>query len=99
MDFLSRRCHMDKMKILTIDDMLAAAEDTEMPDHDQQLAALERQATEFAEHLARHLGVGVDPMGATYERFCCGICATFVPKNPDQACPEILEELDPGGDW
>lgn len=87
------------MKILTIDQMLEAAHDTELPDYDQQLAALEKQATKLAKSLAKHMGVSVSEGGATYERDGCGICATFVPKTPGQPCPQAIGDRDTGGDW
>ena len=85
------------MKILSIDNMLEAAQDSNLPDLDAATQEIETAATNLAERLAKHLDINAG--AADYERGFGGCCATFSAKTPDQPCPKVIEDGDPGGDW
>lgn len=86
------------MKILSIDNMIGAAEDSDLPDIERHVQAVEQAATELAEALAKHHGIGFQP--ATWEgEALAGCCAPFFPLTPNQPCPEPIDTRDEGGDW
>lgn len=85
------------MKILSTDDMLAAAEDSKMPNLDAHVEAVETASDNLATALAAHLGI---TKGLTdYERGFGGTCGCFGPATPGQPCPEVIHGGDPSGDW
>lgn len=86
------------MKILSIDDMLEAASECELPSYTQHVAAIEEAATLLALALADHLKIGA--AAATWEgKALSGTCAPFYPLKESDPCPEVIDEGDPGGDW
>lgn len=85
------------MKILNIDNMLEAAEDSGMPNLDAAIQEIETAANRLAAHLADHLKIRCGP--SVWERDFGGLCATFSPSTPDQPCPEVIDKGDEGGDW
>ena len=85
-------------KILSVDDMLEAAMECGMPEYDLHVSALEQTAHELGAALAKHLDLR---QGETsWEgKAMGGLCASFYPKHKGQACPEAIDNGDPGGDW
>ena len=77
------------MKILSIDEMIAASWDCSLPTYAAHIAAMEAAATALAKDLADHLGIGV----------CAGTRACFYPLKPTDPCPAVIEAGDVGGDW
>ena len=87
-------------KVLNIDDMLEVALDTNLPGSAVMVRRFEKLATGLQKRIAKHLKVTANPLGATWEgKAFAGLCASFTPAAPDQTCPEVLDEADPGGDW
>lgn len=84
-------------KILTVDEMLAAAEDSGMPELEKYIGMVEAVASSLQKRLAQHLDITHGE--ATYERDFGGTCGSFYPKTPDQPCPDVIEAGDEGGDW
>lgn len=86
------------MKILTIDEMLDLANESDMPDFNERMKDVEQAATKLAESIASHLGIRLNGP-ATFEGECGGTAAAFCPATPDQKCPPCLASRDMGGDW
>ncbi len=84
-------------KILDINNMLDAAENSKLPRFKEHLAALEAVAALLANDLAQHLDIVTEPGG--YEQGCGGLCCNFYAKHEGQPCPEVIDEGDVGGDW
>lgn len=85
-------------KILNIDDMLEAAEQSNMPEFRAHADRLEDAASELALALAKHLKIEAGPaewMGIGL----AGLAATFNPTSEGQECPELIDECDPSGEW
>jgi hypothetical protein len=84
-------------KILNINDMLGAAQDSALPSFELHRKALEAAAALLAEALASHLGVITQPGG--YEQHFGGLCCNFYAKRKGQKCPDAIHEGDEGGEW
>ncbi len=85
--------------ILTIDNMLEAAQDCEHPDYEKLVAMMEEAASKLAHALADHLGIVVK-FEATWEGSALeGICASFGPKEEGDPCPDVIRQGDEGGEW
>lgn len=85
-------------KILSIDDMLEAAQQCDLPQYADHVRLLETAATNLANALAAHLHITAGP--ATWEgKGFAGLCASFHPKRKKQKCPPVIDDADPGGDW
>ena len=85
-------------KILNIDDMLEAAENSEMPYLRMHVNQVEEAANSLARALAAHLNINVGTADWQGEAFG-GTCAPFYPKFDGQPCPEEIDRGDEGGDW
>lgn len=85
-------------KILSIDDMLEAANRSSLPSYDQHLDALEKAATALAQALADQYGIRIGETTWEGKEFG-GLCASFYPRHAEQDCPNVIDEGDPGGDW
>lgn len=86
-------------KILNVDEMLEAAENSKMPGIEGHIDALEAAATALASDLAKHLKIEMrQPAEAMGEGFG-GLCASFGPSKKQQKCPKVIDERDRGGDW
>jgi hypothetical protein len=85
-------------KILDVNDMLDAAEDCELPERESLQTALELAANDLACALATHLDITMG-QEAQYERGFGGLCASFEPRFPKQACPDAIDAGDPSGEW
>lgn len=86
------------MKILNIDDMLEAANQSIMPDLYRHVEAVEKASSDLAEALAKHLKICSSD--ATWEgKEFGGTCATFWPSKKSQKCPQVIDDGDPSGDW
>lgn len=85
-------------KQLTIDRMLEAALDSEMPGTAQFIEQAENLATILARNLATHLDV--ETQAAIWQgRAFGGTCARFGPTKPSQPCPDVIHAGDVTGDW
>ncbi len=84
-------------KQLTIDEMLEAAQDSNLPGYQHYVRAIEGIASALAVKLAAHLDVVTDE--ATFQLGFGGTCAPFYAKHEGQDCPESLEPHDEGGEW
>ena len=85
------------MKILDINNMLDAAEESDMPNVEVHVQAMEEAADFLGKALAAHLKIKYGT--ATYEQGFGGLCASFSPAKKKQKCPPVIDEGDPGGDW
>jgi len=85
-------------KILNIDDMLEAAQKSNMPNYDSHVRNLEFVATRLARALAKHLKITCNTADWQGKEFG-GIAAPFKPSFKGQKCPKVIHEGDPGGDW
>lgn len=84
-------------KILDVNGLLDAASDLELPDLDKLRENLEHAATDLANALAAHLNI--ETSGANYEQGFGGLCASFYATSKNQACPDVIDNGDPEGDW
>jgi hypothetical protein len=85
-------------KILSIDDMLEAAATCELPGYAEHVSYLEDAAHALAKALANHFDLNQGD--TTWEgKTKGGLCACFYPKRKGQACPDVIDAGDPGGDW
>ena len=85
-------------KILNIDDMLEAARELQIPDYDARVEQAEAAAGAIGASIATALGIHFEP--ATWEgKAFGGLCMTFRPAIEGQACPEVIDQGDPSGDW
>jgi hypothetical protein len=85
-------------KHLSIDRMLEAAFDSEMPGLANFVEYAESLATMLAKNLAMHLDIETQDavwQGAAFG----GLCARFGPTPPSQACPAVIDDMDKEGDW
>ena len=87
------------MKILNIDNMLEAAQDSKMPKYDELALAAEDLACRLSGALAAHLKIKVHDQGSWMGEALGGLCASFGPMRKGQKCPAVIEAGDPGGDW
>jgi hypothetical protein len=86
-------------KQLTLDEMLIAAANSDMPGLDKYLPQLEALAQELGTDLAQHLGIeGPVNCDFTAEEGC-GILGGFAPLHEGQPVPEVLRTVDTTGDW
>lgn len=86
------------MKILSIDDLLAAAQET-LPnaEWDVLLELLESSTSVVATRLSEALDVQLHDV--CYQPGFGGLCAAFIPRSNSQLCPHVLDDGDPSGDW
>ncbi len=84
-------------KILNIDDMLDIAVADGSPLMQALVTMCEASATALAEAIGAKFDIWVGE--ATHEGGFGGLCATFQPNTPEQACPKEIDEGDPGGEW
>lgn len=86
-------------KVLTIDEMLEAAQACNPPRLDSITAAIEGVATilgcALADHLKIDLAREAEAMGIAFGGTCC----SFVPRTAGQECPKEILEFDPDCDW
>jgi hypothetical protein len=85
-------------KQLKIDEILQAMSDCGHPDYEAWKANIESAATLAGRALARHFRIGSG--GGTFEGMgFAGLCVPFFELAGGQACPRVIHEQDPGGDW
>ena len=78
--------------------MLEAAQRSEMPRFEEHADRLELAASELASALASHLGILAG--GASWEGEAFGgLLVAFGTKIKGQACPEVIHDGDPDGEW
>jgi hypothetical protein len=85
-------------KILSVDNMLEAATEAEMPGAEDYVAKFEKLATELAEALAKHHGIRMSHP-ASFEPGFGGLCANFSAAHEGQVCPPSIDDKDEGGDF
>lgn len=84
-------------KILTIDEMLEAMFNADIPTAPHFMKEAEELATRIGESMAGHLKIESDE-GSCQIGFG-GTCVNFYPSYPNQPIPECMEYLDEGGEW
>lgn len=83
------------MKLLSLEDTLAAAQDAGVPDVELLVAQAEAVAENIAMALADHLGIK-----CRNTNFWDGkLYTTFLAAHPGQACPPMIECGDLDGEW
>ena len=85
-------------KLLTIDGMLEAAFDSNMPGLPQFVEQAELLATTLAKNLASHLGIESADAVWQSEAFG-GLCARFGKAKENDPCPVVIHQADQSGDW
>lgn len=86
-------------KQLTLDEMLIAASNSNMPGLDRYVEHLEALALDLGGDLARHLDIeGPVECSLTAEEGG-GIMGGFAPKFTGQPIPDVLKEFDTLADW
>ena len=85
-------------KQLSIDDMLEAARDSNLPLRDQFTDMAVSFADLLGEALARHLNIDVGCASADEKAFG-GVLVPFWPKDFGDPCPDVIHEGDKSGDW
>jgi hypothetical protein len=85
------------MKILSVDDVLDAASECDLPSLSVHQKILENALQALANDLANHLGIQAE--NAAYEGGFGGLCVNFRPVSADQACPAEIGDRDTGGEW
>ncbi|APH74142.1 hypothetical protein [Aquibium oceanicum] len=80
-------------KVLTVDEMIDVLDQIN-PDNTYRLE-LEALADTIAKDMADQLGIATS--GASYD--LGGTMATFKPAIPGQAMPDVLNNVDEGGEW
>lgn len=83
------------MKLLSLEDMLSAAKDAEVPGVEDLVAQAEDVAEHIAAALARHLGV----KSRNTEFWDGKLYTTFLATHPGQVCPAAIDSGDPSGEW
>jgi hypothetical protein len=88
-------------KVLNVDDMLEVATQDNVKSAAYYVARFETLATNLAREIAKHHGIKIHPLGATWEGAAlAGLCASFQPrKGSKKPCPPSIDHADPGGDW
>jgi hypothetical protein len=85
-------------KDLSIDRMLEAALDSDMPGLAQFVEMAESFATMLAKNLATHLDI--EAQDAIWQGLAFGgLCARFGPTRPNQRCPAAIGDQDSEGGW
>jgi hypothetical protein len=83
------------MKLLPLDDILAAAQDAGVPGVEELIAQAEAVAENAANALAQHLGIKC----RNTEFWDGKLYTTFLASHPGQECPDAIHAGDPGGEW
>jgi len=83
------------MKILSLEDTLAAAQEAGVPGVKLLIAQAEATAENIATALAQHLGVK-----CRNTNFWDGkLYTTFLAAHPGQECPPVIDSADSTGEW
>lgn len=83
------------MKLLSLEDTLTAAQEAGVPGIDDLLRQVESLAEAVAESLAQHLNIS-----CRNTSFWDGkLYTTFLPSQPGQKCPPVIDSGDPSGEW
>lgn len=85
------------MKLLTITEIVSAAEDSDVDGLDRHIELIEAAVTQLADALAEKLDI--ECTAARFEPDEFGITVSFYPSKPAQECPECIDAGDRGGDW
>lgn len=83
------------MKLLSLDDMLAAAQSANVPGVENLIAQAEAVAENVGAALAEHLGVKC----RNTEFWDGHLYTSFAAVSPDQECPPEIDNGDPSGEW
>ncbi|MBR1165029.1 hypothetical protein [Bradyrhizobium elkanii] len=86
-------------KILNVNDLCDAITGSTLDEHTQRalIGSLEAAVARTASVLAEHYGIS--SAHAEYEAGCGGLCVNFYPAYDGQACPDVIDAGDEGGDW
>lgn len=84
-------------KILDVNNICDALRNANVPGADVLIANLTAAADTAAWALATHLNIDHDD--ASYEAGFGGLCVNFRPKVEGDACPEVIDDGDPDGEW
>ena len=84
-------------KTLDVNNMLDAATESEMPNIEWHIAALETAADHLAVALAAHLKIQRADR-TNYQAGFGGLCASFIPARRRQKCPPVIVDKDEGGE-
>ena len=82
-------------KMLTLDEMVTALFDLKHPDYEAFKTLVEDLGNNIAQALAETLNVSA----GTCEFWGGGTMVGFAPQTAGQPVPQVLEDLDPEGDW
>lgn len=83
------------MKLLSLEDTLCAAQDAGVPGIEDLISQVEAVTERVAEALAQHLNIS-----CRNTSFWDGkIYTTFLPSQPGQECPAMIDSGDPSGEW
>lgn len=83
------------MKLLSLESTLTAAQDAGVPGVENLVAQAESLAETIASALAQHLNI--DHRNTNF--WDGKIYTTFLPSQPGQACPDVIDSGDPSGEW
>ena len=84
-------------KILSLDDMLALLEGFGSENLDGFRAAIRGIANQVADEIRDFYGVASMPAYTPPEEG--GVTVSFYPAQPDQPCPDEIDEMDVDGEW
>jgi hypothetical protein len=86
-------------KILNVNDLCDAISSSMLDEATQRalIGALEAAASRAAKVLADHYGIISEH--AEYEGGFGGLCVNFRPAYEGQACPDVIDAGDEGGEW
>ncbi|MFC5511023.1 hypothetical protein ACFPOU_07780 [Massilia jejuensis] len=83
------------MKLLSLEDTLVAAQEAGVPGIEDLVSQVETLTERVAESLAQHLNIS-----CRNTSFWDGkIYTTFLPSQPGQECPAVIDSGDPSGEW
>ena len=83
------------MKLLSLEDVLAAGQEAGVPGIEDFVLQAEALAESAANAVAQHLNIK-----ARNTMFQEGeILTTFLPSHRGQECPAVIDSGDPSGDW
>ena len=70
----------------------------DIPGADAKVDAVVAAVAALADHIADHYDIQHGSTTSEGKDFG-GLASSFYPKQPDQVCPEWIDQGDEGGDW